>query len=318
LRQSFAAARVSFTWLGVRKALSTEQRAEAAEGFGAEGTYLSAAKKLLDTRDPTYRAVTAVRNRTIGYWRGVSLPYPEPGVRLIRQDAVAAFDAQLGAFRGELVAAVAALDDRLDELKSAARERLGRLFDADDYPGSLRGLFAVQWDYPSVEPPEYLLRLNPQLYEQERQRISQRFDEAVRLAEEAFVAEFAKLTAHLSERLTAGPGGDTKVFRDSAVTNLHAFFERFKSLSVHSNGDLDRLVDTAHSALRGVDVDAVRGSAALRAHITSQLASVQSGLDALLVDQPRRRVLRLARAAPADSNDNTGAAAAAAAGGSST
>src|SRR4051794_33572337 len=49
LRSNFAAVRVSFTWLGVRKTLSTEQKAQAAESFGAEGQYLSAAKKLLDT-----------------------------------------------------------------------------------------------------------------------------------------------------------------------------------------------------------------------------------------------------------------------------
>ena len=35
LRSSYAAVRVSFTWLGVRKTLSTEQKAQAAEGFGA-------------------------------------------------------------------------------------------------------------------------------------------------------------------------------------------------------------------------------------------------------------------------------------------
>src|SRR5688572_29197017 len=108
LRQSFAAVRVSFTWLGVRKALSTEQKAQAAEGFGAEGTYLSAAKKLLDTRDPSYRAVTAVRSQTVGYWRAMSLPYPEPGVRLIKQDSVAQFDSRMGEFRAELTEAVQA------------------------------------------------------------------------------------------------------------------------------------------------------------------------------------------------------------------
>src|SRR4029450_10468818 len=81
LRQGFAAARVSFTWLGVRKSLSADQRQQAADGFGAEGQFLSAGKKLPDTRHPTYRAVTAVRGRVGGYWKAMSLPYPEPGLR---------------------------------------------------------------------------------------------------------------------------------------------------------------------------------------------------------------------------------------------
>src|SRR3954471_2626272 len=75
LARTMAAVRVSFTWFGVRKTLTPQQRSEAAEGFGAEGTYLSATKKLLDTRHPDYRAVTAVRGRALQYWRGMSLPY---------------------------------------------------------------------------------------------------------------------------------------------------------------------------------------------------------------------------------------------------
>src|SRR5687768_13580155 len=65
LRLEAAAVRVSFTWLGVRKTLSPEQRAQAAESFGAAGGYLSAAKKLIDTRHPAYRAVTAARGRVV-------------------------------------------------------------------------------------------------------------------------------------------------------------------------------------------------------------------------------------------------------------
>ena len=54
------------------------------------------------------------------------------------------------------------------ELKAAARRRLGQLFDPADYPRALHGLFGVDWDFPSVEPPDYLLQLSPALYEQEQ------------------------------------------------------------------------------------------------------------------------------------------------------
>ena len=299
LRQHFAAVRVSFTWFGVRKSLSAEQKAQAAEHFGAEGQYLSAAKKLLDTKHEAFQQVTAVRSQIVSYWKGLSLPYPDPGVRLIRQDDVERFNARMTVLRGELEAAVANLDEHFEQLKAAAVERLGRLYNPADYPPTLRGLFGCDFDFPSVEPPEYLLRLNPHLYEQERRRIGERFDEAVRLAEEAFTAEFAKLVSHLTERLTAGPDGERKVFRDSAVGNLTAFFDRFRSLSVRSNADLDRLVETARQALSGVDPHIVRNSGSLRQQVTTQLSAVQSALDGMLVDQPRRRILRQGRGGPA-------------------
>jgi hypothetical protein len=44
-----AAVRVSINWFGTRKTLTAEQKSQAAESFGAEGTFLSAGKKLLDT-----------------------------------------------------------------------------------------------------------------------------------------------------------------------------------------------------------------------------------------------------------------------------
>ncbi|MGB2822665.1 MAG: hypothetical protein WBF17_16895, partial [Phycisphaerae bacterium] len=65
--------RVSFEWLGVRKTLRPDQKAQAADPFGAEGAYLSAAKKLLDTRHPAYKSVTAVKSRIVSYWKGMTL-----------------------------------------------------------------------------------------------------------------------------------------------------------------------------------------------------------------------------------------------------
>ena len=73
LRTETAAVRVSFTWFGTRKALTPGQKAEAAEAFGAEGTFLSAGKKLLDTRHPSFKAVTAIKGQATAYWRSNAL-----------------------------------------------------------------------------------------------------------------------------------------------------------------------------------------------------------------------------------------------------
>jgi hypothetical protein len=128
LRTMMAAVRLSFTWFGVRKSLSAEQKAEAADSFGAEGTYLSAAKKLLDTKHPAFKAVTGVRSRAISLWKGLSLPYPESGIRLIRQDDISLFDVQMTTIRNDLAEAVGQLDEHYAELRAAAREQLGRLY----------------------------------------------------------------------------------------------------------------------------------------------------------------------------------------------
>jgi hypothetical protein len=295
LRAAMAACRVSLRWFGVRKTLNAEQKAQAADTFGADDRFLSAGKRLLDTSHPAYKRVTAVRGKLVQYWKSSSVPYPEPGVRLIRQDRIAEFDARMQEFRADLAEAVGRLDARYSELKAAARQRLGSLFNPNDYPDSLGDLFAVSWDFPSVEPPEYLRQLNPELYQQECQRVQERFSEAVRLAEEAFIAELARLVSHLTERLSGTEDGRPKIFRDSAVENLTEFFGRFRELNVRSNEQLDRLVADCQRIIRGIGPQDLRDSRAIRQHVATEMSRVQSVLDGLLVDRPRRNILRRPR-----------------------
>jgi len=206
--------------------------------------------------------------------------------------AIDAFNEQMATYRNELENAVGRLDDHYGELKTAARRRLGDLFNASDYPPTLRGLFDLTWEFPNIQPPDYLLQLNPAIYEQEKSRIAARFEEAVRLAEQAFVSEFAGLVSHLCERLSAEGDGAKKVFRDTAVTNLGEFFERFRQLNVHSSDQLDELVNQAQRLVSGVEPQVLRANETLRQHIATQLSSVQASLDGMLVDRPRRAIIR--------------------------
>lgn len=292
LRGTMAAVRLSFTWFGTRKTLTSEQKSQAAESFGAAGQFLSAGKKLLDTRHHAFQAVTGIRTRLAGLWRGMSLPYPEPGIRLIRQADIEFFSHSATLLQAELTQAVAQLEEHFEELKAAARERLGQLFNPADYPQSLRGLFAVEWDFPSLEPPAYLRELNPELFRQEQARVAARFEEAVRLAEEAFLAEFGQLVSHLTERLSGHDDGRPKIFRDGVIENLRAFFERFQLLNVRNDAQLDELVAEAQRIVQGVAPQRLREDGTLRQTVATQLSAVQSVLDGLLVDRPRRRILR--------------------------
>ena len=239
--------------------------------------------------------MTAVRGKIDSYWKGLSLSYPKPAIRLIRQEKLGEFAATMADFKVELDDAVANLDRHYGELKQAAAQRLGSLYNASDYPETLVGLFGVEFDFPSVEPPDYLVQLAPGLYEQERARVAARFEEVVQLAEQAFLDEFARLVSHLCERVS-DEGGEGKVFRDSAVNNLSEFFSRFRELNVRSNAQLDELVERAQRAVRGVGAQDLRDSGALRQRVTTELSRVQAALDDLLVDRPRRRILRQAPA----------------------
>jgi hypothetical protein len=79
------------------------------------------------------------------------------------------------------------------------------------------------------------------------------------------------------------------------VENLTEFFERFRHLNVRSSEQLDQLVSQAQRVVRGIEPQALRDNQALRQQVATQLSGVQSVLDGLLVDRPRRNILRRPR-----------------------
>src|SRR3954453_3906367 len=115
LRRTAAAVRLHFTWWGVHKTLTAQQKEEVGLTYAADARFLTAGKKLVDTRHEAFRILTSVRGRAVSYWRGLTLPYTEPGVRLIRQDDVEAFARAMEGFRQELSEAEAGLNAVYDQ-----------------------------------------------------------------------------------------------------------------------------------------------------------------------------------------------------------
>ncbi len=295
LQAETTAVRLKIRWPGVRKSLSPDQTRRAAGTFDADLKSVSASKKLLDTGHPAFRAATAVKKQAVDYWKSNTLPYIEPGMRLLRRDDVPAFDVQMTSVQAELDEAAETIERHYDELIDQARQRLGNLFDAGDYATSLHDLFAIEWDYPSCDPPEYLLRVSPQLYYSECARVQTRFDEAVHLAEQAFAEELGQLVSHLAERLSGNEDGSPKVFRDSAIANLVEFFDRFQRLNIRSDDQLDRLVGDARNIVRGMLPQELRDQDGLRQRVATELTRVEQSLEGWMIDRPRRSILRRSR-----------------------
>jgi hypothetical protein len=242
---------------------------------------LAATKTLFDIRHPLVRAVTAIRNRTDPYWRSMTLPVPEPGIRLIRREQVEGFNRQMAVYSGELRGAVAELDRDLDELKADAARRLGSLFEPSDYPVTLLGCFAVHWDLPNLELPSHLIWLWPSHHQMEEYRVQTRFDEAVRMANQAFLDEFASRVGRLGERLSeVDASGSPQVFHEAAITDLADFNARSRRLNPGSEAQLGEMVALVQQTLDGVTHQRLREHQGLGRRVATQLAAVRASLDA--------------------------------------
>ena len=278
--------------MGVRKTLAPEQRTTAARAFQADRDLLSASKLIFDTRNAAYRNVARVRSEASGYWRAETLPFPEAGLRLLPQAKLPAFDSRMAQYPQALQDAARELAAQYDAIKSEAERRLGTLYSASDYPSTLDGLFDLEWSVIPIEPPQYLVSLNPDVFKQEQARVRERFESAVELAEQAFATELQRLTAHLAERLTGLHDGQPKVFRDSAVENLREFFERLRRLNIRSSPELDMLVEEAQQVITGIEPQQLRDSVRLRQMVARDFEQIQASIGEMLVDRPRRNILR--------------------------
>lgn len=125
LRRQAAAVRVHFTWWGVHRTLTNQQKEEVGDAYGADARLLSAGKKIIDVRHEAFRRLTSIRTRVVNYWRGLTLPYVEAGIRLIRQADIEAFVHTMEGFCDELTQAEADLNAVYDQVKADARRRLG-------------------------------------------------------------------------------------------------------------------------------------------------------------------------------------------------
>lgn len=291
LKKSTVGCKLSKKRWGTKRALEDPQNDRAANEFDANAEYFSASKKLINTKDPKFRAITSVLSRASQYWTSVTVPYPEPGIRLLRTDRIPEFEGNMERFRTELSEAISDFDCEFYRLKEAARHDLGDLYNPEDYPHSVADLFQITHEFVQIEPPKHLMELHPEIYEREKQRILSRFNEAVEMAEDAFIKELQEMLDHAIERLT-DETGKQKTFKNGLMDNFHQFIDRFSQLNINSSQQLNSLVDQIKHVTSGVDCEMLRKSSDLRGLIKEQMEEARKAMDTMIVDRPIRKFNR--------------------------
>jgi hypothetical protein len=298
LKQNMAACQLRKSKWQLNRKLEHAQVAQAAQNFSADARFIGASKKLIDPRNKKYRECGSILNDARAYWKSVTIPFPEDGVRLIRRDHIAKFTETMNQFRVELTHAAAELQQAYDEIREEAKAKLGDLYNESEYPADVTSLFGITWEFPPLDPPNYLLEIDPtgKLYEQQKELMEARFQESVALTEAAFTKAFHDMVTHLADRLQWGEAdattGEKKplVFRDTAVENLQAFFEQFKALNVGSNPNLDALVEQAKELVGTTTPEDIRKDVTMRQNLQVAMAQLGTKLDQLMVAKPIRQM----------------------------
>src|SRR5581483_1509362 len=282
---------------GLSKSLSKDQRKTAANAFGAQSKRMTGGKKLANSDNQYIAAVSKILSRLRQEWQERTDEWIEDGVRLLKTSALPLWTDFVNSIRAELTTAVEDLQAHLSDVKAEARQELGDLYNDADYPVSIVEKYGFTVDYPSLEPPEWLQGVNPDLYREQAERVRQRFDEAASLGEQGFVETFHELVSHLSERLEPGEEGERKVFKQASLENVNAVVQRFKNLYCGSNAELEGLVNQAQEILTvntstgriPISVNEVKNVDWIKSQVKDGMNKLKESLDKMVTTLPRRQ-----------------------------
>ena len=147
-------------------------------------------------------------------------------------------------------------------------------------PATLLDCFAVHGDFPNLELPSHRIWLWPSLHQMEEDRVQTRLDEAVRLANQAFLDEFASRVGRLGERLSEVDASGTPQVFEAAITDLADLNARSRRLNPGSEAQFGEMVALVQQTLDGVTHQRLREHQGLGRRVATQLAAVRASLDA--------------------------------------
>lgn len=283
--------RLQISRFGAAKTLTNTQRETAAKAFSAKADRLDARKRLVLRTDRCLRRCNTIVNLAQKLWRAWTGPYPIEGIRLLPKAKVTFLNEKLEQCVAMLEPARKALDASKEAILAAARTDLVDLFSEGDYPESMGDKFAIQWDYPALNPENSLRQLSRDLYESERLKAHARFEEAVALTHAAVVKEFTTLVDYLIDRLSDDPIKGPKKFADKKLDSIGEFFDRAQALSIGSSPLLDKLIEDAKLLVGGVDPKALRSDALLRGSIATGMSQLKEQLAPLIVEGDERGIV---------------------------
>lgn len=253
---------------------------------------VTVAKSLLDS--PELRAIAGHDHYTKRWVRMNSVPSPllRAGAFLVSVDALAEVYEYLEARKIERVELIAAFAAAYPGLVKAARESLGPLFDATEYPAAaaITSQFDLEWQVVEMGTPDNKLRaISRALFEKERDKAEKVWSNAVGQINAMLAEGMAKVVEHLSEKLG---GGDEKPkrLRESAVARVMEFLDTFDKRNLTRNADLAGLVAQGRMLLSGVSAKDLKDDDKLRARVSKGFAEINAGLSKMMEDRPARAI----------------------------
>ncbi len=177
-----------------------------------------------------------------------------------------------------------------EERQHEARERLGLAYNADKYPTNqqIRDVYRIAFGWFNLSTPDKLARIDRNIFKEEQEKAAEMIQSATENIEKMLAIEAKTLADRAIDRLTPGPDGKAKVFRNSMVSNIGEFLKNFNIRNMGSSEELEVEVARMRQLLDGVDPKLLRESASLRADLSAGFTKVSEALNANVINKPKR------------------------------
>ena len=219
-----------------------------------------------------------------------ALPFPINGLTLVPKECLGKVEEQLLSYQAGFWREVDEFETQYAEARATAKERLGPLFNEQDYPLNIRSKFGFEWRYLTLSTPGKYDVLTPEIYEREKAKFEAMMEETRELAMAALRQEFADHVGHIVDRLTKNPDGKPKIFKNSMIEKTQEFLDAFTSRNLFNDDSLAGLVAEAKEIIGGIQPGWIREDVQLQRHIRENMRAVKEEIDKAIEDLPRRKI----------------------------
>lgn len=186
-----------------------------------------------------------------------SLPWMDEGMRILPNENINEFGAELARLRDNAYACVDALASVWDDAIEADKLRLGGMFNSADYPSA--SAMRQRWDVrvmfiPVPASDDFRVGMDD--------LDKQKLDDAVRQAQQEstdyLLRQLLAPMQAMANKLQVPIGTEGSIFRDTLVTNLQDVAKQARSLNINDDSRISELCDEIESALSVVDANTLR------------------------------------------------------------
>jgi hypothetical protein len=240
---------------------------------------IRASKRLLESKELAH--INSHFMMIKNYVWSVCVPF-EKGIHLVPIPMVPKVEAQLKAFQKDLPPLISAFIKAAKDLNSQYR--------AQDYPSvaELKQQFSFGWRYISFGVPDKLKSISAAMWEEEREKASQRMKEAAVEIQQVMREAMLQLVKHMADRLKEDKEGKPLTFHKSTVSKLTEFLGSFEFRNVTDDKELQGIVAKAKALLDGVDVEKIRDVGTVRLKMTKDINILAAQLGKLTTRGTRK------------------------------